>query len=155
MKSRSSKFVSLSFAALLCSCSALQPQSVSSQQPSATTNNSQSSATADGRPITKIKVGDLNGEIIGTPAKNSKFAKIRIGMGQREISDLIGQPNDSHTYQTGKAFIPFYFGKDMYRFEQFYKKEGSLTFEGGGITGTSGKLIRIQVDTSATGYAHD
>ncbi|WP_144148693.1 hypothetical protein [Paraburkholderia sp. BCC1884] len=155
MKSRYSKFVSVSCAMLLCSCAALQQQTGGSQQPSAATNNSQSSTATDGRSITKVKVGDLNGEIIGTPAKNSKFAKVRIGMGQREISDLIGQPNDSHTYQTGKAFIPFYFGKDMYRFEQFYKKEGSLTFEGGGITGTSGKLIRIQVDTSATGYAHD
>jgi hypothetical protein len=167
MKSTYTKIISMSCAMLLCSCAALQQQNGGSQQQSqqqpppqqqaqpAAANNSQSSTTANGRPITRVKVGDLNGEIIGTPAKNSKFAKIRIGMGQREIGDLIGQPNDSHTYQTGKAFIPFYFGKDMYRFEQFYKKEGALTFEGGGITGTSGKLIRIDVDTTASGYAHD
>jgi len=164
MKSTYSKFISLSCAMLLCSCAALQQQSGGSQQPQqppqqqaqpAATNNTQSSTTADGRHITKVQVGDLEGEIIGTPAKNSKFAKLRIGMGQREIADLIGQPNDSHSYATGKAFIPFYFGKDMYRFEQFYKKEGALTFEGGGLTGTSGRLIRIEVDTSATGYAHD
>jgi hypothetical protein len=156
MTTRYSKLISLGCVMFLCSCAALQQNSGGSQQQSAATNNAPSATTtADGRPITKVKVGDLDGEIIGTPARNSKFAKIRIGMGQREIADLIGQPNDSHTYQTGKAFIPFYFGKDMYRFEQFYKKEGSLTFEGGGVTGTSGRLIRIDVDTSATGYAHD
>jgi hypothetical protein len=51
--------------------------------------------------------------------------KLRIGMRQKEVHDLIGMPNDSNTYTTGKTFIPFYFGKDAYRFETFYKKEGS------------------------------
>ena len=103
----------------------------------------------------KAQSNSADATIVGTPAKNSKFAKLRIGMGRKEVEDLIGQPNDQHAYTTGKAFIPFYFGKDAYRFQTFYKKEGSLTYEGGGITGTSGKLIRINVDTAATGYAHN
>jgi hypothetical protein len=103
----------------------------------------------------KAQPNSADGTVVGTPAKNSKFAKLKIGMGRQEVEDLIGMPNDQHTYTTGKAFIPFYFGKDAYRFETFYKKEGSLTYEGGGVTGTSGKLIRITVDTSATGYAHN
>jgi hypothetical protein len=76
-------------------------------------------------------------------------------MGEKQVEDLIGTPNDSHLYTTGKAFIPFYFGKDAYRFQTFYRKEGSLTFQGGGITGTSKLLIRVSVDTLADGYAHD
>ena len=76
-------------------------------------------------------------------------------MGQKEVQDLIGMPNDSHSYSTGKAFIPFYFGKDAFRFETFYKKEGSLTFQGGGVTGISGVLIRVSVDTTSDGYAHE
>jgi hypothetical protein len=103
----------------------------------------------------KPQSNNADGTVVGTPAKNSKFSKLRIGMGRKEVEDLIGMPNDQHSYTTGKAFIPFYFGKDAYRFETFYKKEGSLTYEGGGVTGTSGKLIRITVDTSATGYAHN
>lgn len=115
------------------------PTATTTQQPAASTK----SQTA----------GNGEGTFVGTPAKNSKFAKLKIGMGRKEVEDLIGIPNDSHAYVTGKAWIPFYFGKDAYRFQTFYKKEGSLTFEGGGITGTSGKLIRVNVDGAATGYA--
>lgn len=155
--------VAIGLATALCGCSALQqtssqPQTMPTASPStsASAGNIQpSTSTADGRSIQKIQVGKIEGEIVGTPAKNSKFAKIRIGMGQKQVEDLIGAPNDSHSYTTGKAFIPFYFGKDAYRIETFYKKEGSLTFQGGGVTGTSGVLIRVSVDTTADGYAHN
>jgi hypothetical protein len=155
--------VAIGLATALCGCSALQqtssqPQTTptaSASTSSTAQNYQQSTSTADGRSIQKVHVGKIDGEIVGIPAKNSKFAKVRIGMGRKEVEDLIGAPNDSHSYTTGKAFIPFYFGKDAYRFETFYKKEGSLTFEGGGVTGTSGVLIRVSVDTTADGYAHD
>jgi outer membrane protein assembly factor BamE (lipoprotein component of BamABCDE complex) len=155
--------IAIGLATALCGCSALQqtssqPQTTPTASPSTSStaqNNQQPTSTADGRSIQKVHVGKIDGEIIGTPAKNSKFAKVRIGMGQREVQDLIGTPNDSHTYTTGKAFIPFYFGKDAYRIQTFYKKEGSLTFEGGGVSGSSGVLIRVSVDPTADGYAHD
>jgi hypothetical protein len=152
--------VAVCLATALCGCAALQqavsqPQAAPAAAPSTAGNNTQATKTSDGRTIQKIQVGDLEGEIIGAPAKNSKFAKLRIGMGEKQVEDLIGTPNDSHLYTTGKAFIPFYFGKDAYRFQTFYRKEGSLTFQGGGITGTSKLLIRVSVDTLADGYAHD
>lgn len=148
--------LAIGLATVLCGCSALQQNSSQQQSTStASSSNQQSTSTADGRSIQKVRVGNVDGEIVGTPAKNSKFAKLRIGMGKKQVEDLIGAPNDSHSYSTGKMFIPFYFGKDAYRFETFYKKEGSLTYEGGGVTGTSGVLIRVSVDTSADGYAHD
>jgi len=147
----------LGLATVLCGCSALQnasqPQTTSTA--SSSTSAQQSTSTADGRNIQKTRVGNTEGEIVGTPAKNSKFAKLRIGMGRKQVEDIIGAPSDSHVYSTGKAFIPFYFGKDAYRIETFYKKEGSLTFEGGGVTGTSGVLIRVSVDATSDGYAHD
>ena len=154
------KMVAIGLATMLCGCSALQqvtsqPQTTPTASPSPAGSTQQSTSTADGRSIQKIHVGGIDGEIVGIPAKSSKFAKIRIGMGQKEVEDLIGVPNDSHDYVTGKAFIPFYFGKDAYRIQTFYKKEGSLTFQGGGITGTSKVLIRVSVDTTADGYAHD
>lgn len=153
----------IGLATVLCGCSALQqnssePQATStaSASPLSTArNNQQSISSADGRGIQKVHVGKIDGEIIGKPAKNSKFSKIQIGMGRKQVEDIIGFPSDSHVYNTGKAFIPFYFGKDAYRIETFYKKEGSLTFEGGGVTGTSGVLIRVSVDATADGYAHD
>jgi hypothetical protein len=130
-----------------------QPQSAPA--PASTPATAPAAPAPAATSTSKAQPNSADGTVVGTPAKNSKFAKLKIGMGRREVEDLIGQPNDQHTYTTGKAFIPFYFGKDAYRFETFYKKEGSLTFEGGGVTGTSGKLIRITVDTNATGYAHN
>src|SRR5438874_12253227 len=55
------------------------------------------------------------GEIVGTPAKNSTFTKLELGMGMKQVMDLIGPPTDQGAYVTGKAFIPFYFGSDRYR----------------------------------------
>ncbi|GHD69231.1 outer membrane protein assembly factor BamE [Jeongeupia chitinilytica] len=112
----------------------------------------QAEAATPGARKVMSKDGTFEGEIVGTPAKKSKFGKLQIGMSQRQVEDLIGNPSDTKTYTTGKAWVPFYFGKDAYRFETFYKKEGRLTFVGGGVSGTSGKLLRITVDTKEDGY---
>ncbi len=93
-------------------------------------------------------------EIVGTPAPGSKFAKLHDGMYSKEIVDLIGQPTDQKSYQTGKAFIPFHFGGDNFRVEYLYKGEGSLTFSSGGIGNTAMKLIKITVNPSESGYVH-
>lgn len=42
-------------------------------------------------------------EVIGTPAPDSKFAKVHEGMYSKEIVDLIGNPTDQKSFQTGKA----------------------------------------------------
>jgi len=88
------------------------------------------------------------GAIVGTPAKNSKFAKLKIGHTFREVTDLIGAPDDIHRHETGKRWIPFYFGGDAQRMEVYYKNEGCLTYTGGNIFGGGGnELIRITADT--------
>jgi hypothetical protein len=94
-------------------------------------------------------------EVIGTPAADSKFAKVHDGMYSKEIVDLIGSPTDQKSFQTGKAFIPFHFGSDNYRTEFHYKGEGVLTFSGGGM-GEMGslKLIKVEVDPKESGYIH-
>jgi len=148
------KFASLLAAIALCACSSMPKETSQQSQPQAAAPAAPEKA-ADGRVIHKFSANDVDGEIIGMPAKNSKFAKLKIGMVRKEVEDLIGVPNDQHSYASGKAWIPFYFGKDAYRFQTFYKSEGSLTYEGGGITGTSMKLIRVSVDTTERGYAHD
>ena len=84
------------------------------------------------------------GEITGNPARNSKFARLQIGMSARQVTDLAGQPTDQGAYVTGKAFIPFYFGSDRHRFEMTYKGQGRLIFAGGGMGDfSSGNLIWI------------
>jgi hypothetical protein len=93
------------------------------------------------------------GEITGNPARNSKFAKLQIGMSARQVTDLAGQPTDQGAYVTGKAFIPFYFGSDRHRFEMTYKGQGRLIFAGGGMGDfSSGNLIWIIHNANESGY---
>jgi hypothetical protein len=84
--------------------------------------------------------------IIGTPAPNSKFAKVEIGMGKHQVESLIGRPDDFEFHTTGKEFIPLYSGGDIHRLETYYKNEGRLTYSSAEV------LIHIEVDPNATGY---
>ncbi|MBV5273517.1 MAG: hypothetical protein JZU52_07710 [Lamprocystis purpurea] len=98
-------------------------------------------------------INDWEGEITGTPAANSKFTKLQIGMPMKQVTDLIGQPTDQGAYITGKAFIPFYFGSDKHRYEMVYKGQGRLIFAGGSIGDFSGgHLIWIIHNANESGY---
>ena len=78
---------------------------------------------------TRVKgINDWEGEITGKPGPGSKFTKLQIGTGVKQASDIAGQPTDQGGYATGKAWIPWYFGSDKYRFEQVYKGQGRLIF---------------------------
>lgn len=136
----------------LVGCSSQQTNSKSTAAPAASTPTAGSPAATVRR--VKSEDGTFDGEIIGTPEPNSKFAKLRIGMGQRQVEDMIGRPNDEDTYITGKSFIPFYFGGDNYRMETFYKNEGQLTYSPSHFGGTANVLMRIEVNSNATGYRH-
>ena len=62
-------------------------------------------------------INDWEGEITGKPAPNSTFTKLQIGMPIKQVTDIVGPPTDSGAYVSGKAWIPFYFGSDRYRYE--------------------------------------
>jgi hypothetical protein len=125
------------------------------------TGTTSSRATSDSSPpsspdvrIVKSRDGSFDGEIIGTPAPHSKFAKVEIGMGKRQVEDLIGRPDDFDFHSTGKEFIP-YFGGDSHRWETwetYYKNEGRLTYSEPHFEISPQVLIRIEVDPNATGY---
>lgn len=98
-------------------------------------------------------INGYEGEITGTPARNSRFAALQIGMSSRQVTDIAGQPTDQGAYVTGKAFIPFYFGSDRHRFEMTYKGQGRLIFAGGGMGDYSGgNLIWIIHNANEAGY---
>ena len=107
------------------------------------TSNSGSSTSQSPNPTAPVAVK--------IPA-SSPFAKIKVGMSQKQVHDLIGQPTDQKTYTTGKMFIPFYFGDDMSRFEESYKGMGKITFTGAGIGGVNWKVYNISYDPNETGY---
>ena len=94
------------------------------------------------------------GEIIGNIPADSKFSKITINMPMKQVYDLIGQPTDTKSYMTGKAFIPFYMGNDAARFDALYKGEGRITFAGGsGVFGNGAyKVFNIIYDPKEAGY---
>ncbi len=88
------------------------------------------------------KVADV--EIVGTPARGSKFSKLKAGMTVKEVVAKIGPPDNEWKRPTGKAAIPFYFGDDRWVIQYAYKKEGQLTFSYGGDQTLTG----IVVDTA-------
>jgi hypothetical protein len=76
---------------------------------------------------------------------------LQIGMTMSEVSKLIGAPDDMTRHETGKRWIPFYFGNDAQRLQVFYKGEGCLTYTGGNaFGGGENELIRIMVASKAT-----
>ncbi len=64
------------------------------------------------------------------PQKTVKanFGKGMAGMGESDVRKLLGHPIGSKFYQTGKTWIPFYFGQDTRRVEDAYGGMGYVTF---------------------------
>lgn len=104
--------------------------------------------------IVKSRDGSYTGELVGTAAANSKFAKLQIGMSMSETQELMGRaPDRFHTYESGKRWIPFYYGNDARRMQALYKGEGCLIFTGGNVWGGgAGDLLTIAADTSGACY---
>jgi hypothetical protein len=119
----------------------------SSSQPAtgAKAEPARGAARTGGRKV-KSKDGKISGEIFGTPAANSKFAKLEIGMSRIRVEKLIGGPDDAAGHITGRQFTPFYFGGDTQRYEAFYKGEGQLTYSNRSMASAPETLTIITVD---------
>jgi hypothetical protein len=125
--------------------------SSSSTQQAPAADTGAGTSSADDTPAKTKDAGEA--QVVGKPAANSKFTKLKMGMGMKEVTDLIGPPTDQGAYITGKAWIPFYFGPDRYRHELLYKGQGRLVFAGGGLGNlNSGRLTRIIHNADERGY---
>ena len=101
----------------------------------------------------KVKgLNDWEGEITGKPAPGSKLSKLSIGMPMKQVLDLVGTPTDQGSYLTGKAWIPFNFGSDRYRYEVVYKGQGRLVFSGSAGFDSTAHLIWIIHSANELGY---
>jgi hypothetical protein len=87
------------------------------------------------------------------PPADSPLAKVQLGMTPQEVQTLLGVPSDQNAYVTGKAFIPFYYGRDRHRIAYFYKGLGRVVFAGGGGFNLSGRVSRVEYDPSEPGRA--
>jgi hypothetical protein len=85
-----------------------------------------------------------------TPPENIPMAKVQLGMNEGEVRKIMGDPNSSPTYTTGKAWIPFYFGPDAVRTDWKYKGVGRVVFGQNRWSGST-KVIRIDYDPSEDG----
>jgi hypothetical protein len=130
-------------------------QGGSSSTPSSASSTPATTPASEQTRTVKSMDGSFDGEIVGPdPAPGSKFSKVKIGMRIKQVEQLIGQPNDTDSHLTGKAFIPFFFGGDTHRTEYFYAHEGILTFSPAHFAGEPDTLVRIIVDPTEQGFAH-
>lgn len=111
---------------------------------SSAANDTESKKTAA---TTKKKVAEKPKQDIPS---SSKFSKVKMGMGSTQVKDLIGQPSDTRSGSTGKAWIPFYYGSDRTRTTYYYKGEGRISFSYG--YGGGDKVVGIDYDPSEDGY---
>jgi hypothetical protein len=123
--------------------------------------NGSADASPAGQPATAAKTrmmksrdGKYEGEVVGTASPDAKFSKLVIGMETPEVQDVMGRtPDRSHTYESGKRWIPYYFGNDARRMQVLYKGEGCLIFTAGNVWGSAGgDLIQITFDPSGACY---
>jgi hypothetical protein len=56
------------------------------------------------------------------------LARIRTGMSDYDVRRILGRPDDSSAYLTGKAWIPFYYGTDTHRSDWMYRGVGRVIF---------------------------
>ncbi len=133
------RFVALALISVLAaSCASTPHELVSSANSGA--KLSQSAASRDA--------------IVGTPVPGSGFSKLTIGMDMQATQDVMGRaPDKLNTYESGKRWIPFYFGSDARRMQVLYRGQGCLTFTGGNAWGGGGgDLVMIEVDPAGACY---
>src|SRR5438477_9350625 len=83
---------------------------------------------------------------------NSPLAKVQTGMTQVQVQSILGPPTNQASYESGKRWIPWYFGSDVRRTEWSYKGLGRVVFTGGNQWGAgSGAVERVDYDPSETG----
>ena len=107
--------------------------------------DSKKAEAADNSQPTEIEV--KGGKVVGSPASNSKFKNLRLGMSRYVIEKRIGQPDDMQHHVTGKAYNPFYFGTDRVRYTAYYKGSGVLVFSGQ----DGAKLVEIHHNAKESG----
>jgi hypothetical protein len=136
--------------AIVCTACATKPAQTT---PSTSPAPSVASTTPPSKTV-KSRDGSYTGEVAGVPVAGSKFSTLQIGMEMGEVQEIMGRgPERFHTYESGKRWIPFYFGNDARRMQVFYKGEGCLIFSSGGAFGGSGgDLLSITHDAAGACY---
>lgn len=85
------------------------------------------------------------------PPPGSKLARVTNGMSEAQVVEILGAPTSQQNYQTGKAWIPYYYGPDTGRVDYRYKGLGSVVFSRNRYSSAT-KVIRVDSDPNEDGY---
>jgi hypothetical protein len=77
------------------------------------------------------------------PPEGSGFSKVVMRSSEVEVRKILGEPDNTASYMTGKIFIPFYFGTDAFRSDWLYEGQGRIVFSRG-AWGDQFKAIAIK-----------
>lgn len=98
----------------------------------------------------------VEGEIVGSAKPGSAFSKLEIGMVLKQVNDILyaagHHDSDCGVYETGKRWIPYYFGGDKSREECTYKGLGRLIFTVPSDNDSRKVLLKIVHDAAEDGY---
>ena len=83
------------------------------------------------------------------PPPGSPLAKVKLGMNDTQVRKILGDPDNSNSYITGKSWIPFYYGGDTRRSDWMYKGIGRVVFSRNQYSGSL-KVIRIDYNPNET-----
>jgi len=79
---------------------------------------------------------------VSAPA-SSPMSQVTPGMSDVDVRKILGEPTRTRSYQTGKAWIPWYFGSDTARTAYTYAGQGEVVFSNNRY---SGGLSVVRVD---------
>ncbi|MES2932135.1 MAG: hypothetical protein V4805_01415, partial [Pseudomonadota bacterium] len=86
-------------------------------------------------------------------ASAQSITDVMVGMSMQQAYDIAGEPTDTNTYQTGKAFIPFNFrGKDLMRTAALYKGQGRIVFSNDSRYNGAMRVLEVIVNPNESGY---
>jgi hypothetical protein len=132
----------LSVALLATACSSSKPARSDADAPPARAEQSRDDARAAKEDARAAKQA---AKAPTPPPAGSKLAKVSNGMTDTDVRRILGEPDSSKAYQTGKAWIPYYYGGDTARTEYIYKGLGRITMTRNRYTGGL-SVIRVDYD---------
>lgn len=80
--------------------------------------------------------------VVTAPA-SSPMSQVTPGMSDVDVRKILGEPTRTRSYQTGKQYIPWYFGSDTSRTAYTYVGQGEVVFSNNRY---SGGLSVVRVD---------
>lgn len=91
----------------------------------------------------------------GAVDPHNPLSQVKTGMTKKQVRDLVGQPSDENSYESGKRWIPWYYGNDVRRTSWYYKGQGQVVFADGNVfgAGSGGEVVDVIVDSNESGVA--